>query len=66
MDALAIAGLAALILVKEAGVPIPVPGDLVVIGAGVALAATTDLAAFSLVFYGDAGGEHRRELVQAA
>lgn len=31
--ALAIAGL---ILVKEAGVPIPVPGDLVVIGAGVA------------------------------
>ena len=30
---LAIAGL---ILVKEAGVPIPVPGDLVVIGAGVA------------------------------
>jgi membrane protein DedA with SNARE-associated domain len=31
--ALAIAGL---ILVKEAGVPIPMPGDLVVIGAGVA------------------------------
>ncbi len=31
--ALAIAGL---ILVKEAGVPIPVPGDLIVIGAGVA------------------------------
>ena len=31
--ALALAGL---ILVKEAGVPIPVPGDLVVIGAGVA------------------------------
>lgn len=30
---LAIAGL---ILVKEAGVPIPLPGDLVVIGAGVA------------------------------
>jgi len=28
--------IAALILVKEAGVPIPVPGDLVVIGAGVA------------------------------
>jgi membrane protein DedA with SNARE-associated domain len=32
---LAIAGL---ILVKEAGVPIPVPGDLVVLGAGVAAA----------------------------
>lgn len=29
-------------------------------------AATNDLTAFSLVFYGDAGGEHRRELVQAA
>jgi membrane protein DedA with SNARE-associated domain len=29
-------GIAALILVKEAGVPIPVPGDLIVIGAGVA------------------------------
>jgi membrane protein DedA with SNARE-associated domain len=30
--------LAGLILVKEAGVPVPVPGDLVVIGAGVAAA----------------------------
>ena len=29
-------GIAGLILVKEAGVPIPVPGDLIVIGAGVA------------------------------
>jgi membrane protein DedA with SNARE-associated domain len=38
MDPLAVAGLAGLLLVKEAGVPIPVPGDLLVIGAGVALA----------------------------
>lgn len=38
MEPIAIAGLAALLLVKEAGVPIPVPGDLLVIGAGVALA----------------------------
>ena len=44
MDALAIAGLAALLLVKEAGVPIPVPGDLLVIGAGVALAGDPSLA----------------------
>ena len=44
MDALAIVGLAALLLVKEAGVPIPVPGDLVVIGAGVALAGNPPLA----------------------
>jgi membrane protein DedA with SNARE-associated domain len=32
----AVLAIAGLILVKEAGVPIPVPGDLVVIGAGVA------------------------------
>jgi membrane protein DedA with SNARE-associated domain len=38
MDAITIPllTLAGLILVKEAGVPVPVPGDLVVIGAGVA------------------------------
>jgi membrane protein DedA with SNARE-associated domain len=38
MDVLAILGLAGLILVKEAGVPLPVPGDLVIIGAGASLA----------------------------
>jgi membrane protein DedA with SNARE-associated domain len=38
MDVVAIAGLAGLILVKEAGVPLPVPGDLVIIGAGAYLA----------------------------
>jgi membrane protein DedA with SNARE-associated domain len=49
MDALAIGGLAALLFVKEAGVPIPVPGDLVVIGAGVALAGDPALAATVLI-----------------
>lgn len=49
MDALAILGLAALLLVKEAGVPIPVPGDLVVIGAGVALAGNPPLALATLL-----------------
>jgi membrane protein DedA with SNARE-associated domain len=44
MDALAIGGLALLLLVKESGVPIPVPGDLLVIGAGVALAGDPPLA----------------------
>ncbi|MGQ0609255.1 MAG: DedA family protein [Chloroflexota bacterium] len=44
MDALAIGGLATVLLVKEAGVPIPVPGDLLVIGAGVALAGDPPLA----------------------
>jgi membrane protein DedA with SNARE-associated domain len=38
MDALYVAGLALLILAKEAGVPLPIPGDLVIIGAGAALA----------------------------
>jgi membrane protein DedA with SNARE-associated domain len=38
MDVLAIVGLAGLILVKEAGVPLPVPGDLLIIGAGASLA----------------------------
>ncbi|MFI5255291.1 MAG: DedA family protein [Candidatus Limnocylindrales bacterium] len=33
---LGLLGIAALLLVKETGVPIPVPGDLVVIGAGIA------------------------------
>src|SRR3954469_5065100 len=35
-DLTPVLGLAGLILVKEVGVPVPVPGDLVVIGAGVA------------------------------
>jgi membrane-associated protein len=38
MDLFAALSLAALLLVKEAGVPIPIPGDLLVIGAGVASA----------------------------
>jgi membrane-associated protein len=38
VDAAPIIGLAGLILVKEAGIPIPVPGDLLVIGAGAAAA----------------------------
>ena len=35
-DATPILAIAGLILVKESGVPVPVPGDLVVLGAGVA------------------------------
>jgi membrane protein DedA with SNARE-associated domain len=50
MDPAPILGLAALILVKEMGVPVPVPGDLLIIGAGAAAArgdldGTTMLAA---------------------
>jgi membrane protein DedA with SNARE-associated domain len=36
MDPLPLLTLAGLIFIKESGVPVPVPGDLVVIGAGVA------------------------------
>ena len=38
MEPIALAGLVGLLLIKEAGVPVPVPGDLLVIGAGAALA----------------------------
>ena len=36
LEPTALLAIVGLILIKEAGVPIPVPGDLVVIGAGVA------------------------------
>ena len=38
MDVVAIAGLAGFVLLKEIGVPLPVPGDLLIIGAGATLA----------------------------
>jgi membrane protein DedA with SNARE-associated domain len=38
MDWLGLGGIAGLLFVKEAGVPVPVPGDLVVLTAGVAAA----------------------------
>lgn len=38
MDGAAFLGLVGLLLVKEAGLPIPIPGDLLVLGAGVAAA----------------------------
>lgn len=38
MDGAALLGLVGLLLVKEAGLPIPIPGDLLVLGAGVAAA----------------------------
>jgi membrane protein DedA with SNARE-associated domain len=58
-DVTPILGLAGLILVKEVGIPVPVPGDLVVIGAGVA-ASHGDLdpavALFALIVASIAGG----------
>lgn len=48
MDVLAIAGLALFVFVKEAGLPLPVPGDLVIIGAGATLAGDLPAAAIVL------------------
>ena len=49
MDIAAALGLAALLFVKEAGVPIPIPGDLLVLGAGVASAGNPAGAVVALV-----------------
>jgi membrane protein DedA with SNARE-associated domain len=49
MDALGVLGLAALLFVKDAGVPVPVPGDLLVLGAGVAAARDPEMAAVVLL-----------------
>ena len=48
MDAAAIAGLVGLILVKELGVPLPVPGDLLIVGAGAYLAGDLPAAGVAL------------------
>ena len=45
MDTTALVGLIGLLLVKEAGLPIPIPGDLLVLGAGVAAAGASAGAA---------------------
>lgn len=49
MELLAVAGLVALLFVKEAGMPVPVPADLLVVGAGAALASQPPLAALVLL-----------------
>jgi membrane protein DedA with SNARE-associated domain len=45
MDGAALLGLVGLLLVKEAGLPIPIPGDLLVLGAGVAAAGAASAGA---------------------
>jgi membrane-associated protein len=67
MEPLALAGIVVLLLVKEAGVPIPVPGDLIVVGAGAALAADapTALVALALILLaGFIGGAIQFALVR--
>ena len=69
MDILAALGLAGLLLIKEAGVPIPIPGDLLVIGAGVATAGQP-LAALAMLLVilvaGYAGGSIQFALARGA
>src|SRR5262245_9290836 len=48
MDVVAVVGLVGLILVKEIGVPLPVPGDLLIIGAGASLATDLPVAGAAL------------------
>jgi len=69
MEPLALVGIVLLLLVKEAGVPIPVPGDLVVVGTGAALAADgpAALAALGLILLaGFAGGTIQFTVVRGA
>lgn len=69
MEPLALGGIVALLLVKEAGVPIPVPGDLVVVGTGAALAADAQsaLVALGLILVaGFIGGAIQFALVRGA
>jgi membrane-associated protein len=48
MEVAAIAGLMGFILVKETGIPLPVPGDLVIIGAGAYTASNLPAAGVAL------------------
>jgi membrane protein DedA with SNARE-associated domain len=69
MDLIGLAGLAVLLLVKEAGVPVPVPGDLLVIGAGAGLAGDPPLAVMGLaliLLVGYAGGSIQFLLMRRA
>ena len=71
MESLPVLGLIGLLFVKEAGVPVPVPGDLLVLGAGVAaagaragLGAPVELGAILLA--GFAGGSVQFLLIRGA
>ncbi|HEX5014613.1 MAG TPA: hypothetical protein VFV72_10710 [Candidatus Limnocylindrales bacterium] len=48
MDALALGGLFGFILIKEIGIPLPVPGDLIIIGTGAYLATNLPAAGVAL------------------
>jgi membrane protein DedA with SNARE-associated domain len=52
MDAAPLATLAGLLLLKEAGLPIPVPGDILVLGAGAATSGRPEAAVWLLAILG--------------
>ena len=58
MELLPLVALSALILVKEAGVPVPVPGDLLVIGAGISTTGKPEALVWlvAILVAGDVGG----------
>jgi membrane protein DedA with SNARE-associated domain len=69
VDPLALAGLAALLFVKEAGLPVPVPGDLLVVAAGIAAlgpGAPAWLVLAVILAAGYAGGSVQFLLVRGA
>jgi membrane protein DedA with SNARE-associated domain len=69
MDLGPLVGLVGLLFVKEAGVPIPIPGDLLVLGAGVAATADGALAPAELaaiLVAGFVGGSLQFLLVRGA
>ena len=66
---LGLLGIAVLILVKEAGLPVPVPGDLLVVGAGVAASQgelDAPLAFLTILVAGLVGGVIQFTLVRGA
>jgi membrane protein DedA with SNARE-associated domain len=70
VEPLALAGIVGLLLIKEAGVPVPIPGDLIVIGAGASLAAAGPIpagGALALILAaGYAGGTVQFALLRGA
>jgi len=70
MDIAPLLGLAGLLFLKEAGLPLPVPGDLLVLGAGIASAGGPGLPAavvlLAILATGYAGGSLQFLLVRGA
>jgi membrane protein DedA with SNARE-associated domain len=58
MDVVALLTFAAILFIKEAGLPLPVPGDLLVVGAGVSTSGRSDAIAWlaAVLIAGYAGG----------